>query len=147
VPLASSAAGLPPGFWLGAGVAAVAGIVVFLDARRRANSNAAAWGVGVFLMLAVVLPLYVFRVRRNARTGGQQTSAGERQGQAAPVPRAALTRTPPPLQARALRLVAFLVLLVLMEYWKTPIWLEIVAMALLAIWLTRNDLQSRQQKR
>ena len=137
---------MPSGFWLGAGVAAAAGIAVFLDARKRENPHAVAWSVGVFLMLAIVLPLYVFRVRRNKLTAKQQTSAADRPSHPAPVSGSAPKRTPP-LQERALRLAAFFALLVLMEYWKTPIWLEIAAMALLAIWFTRNDLQSRQHKR
>jgi hypothetical protein len=144
--LFATSAVVPSGFWLGAAVAAAAGILVFLDARKRGSSRAAAWGVGVFLMLAVVLPLYIFRVRRNKLAAEQQTSAGDRPAQTPPVSRGALARMPP-LQARALRLAAFFVLLVLMEYWKTPIWLEIAAIALLAIWFTSNDLHSRQQKR
>jgi hypothetical protein len=93
-----------------------------------------------------VLPLYVFRLRRNKVTAEQRAPAADRTAPTAPGSRSALTSMPP-LQARALRLAAFFVLLILMEYWRTPIWLEIAAMALLAIWLTRNDLHSRQQKR
>lgn len=146
--LASSTA-LSSTFWLGAGIAATAGILVFLDARKRGNANALAWGAGVFLMLALALPLYIFRVRRNNLSDRQKTPVGEPLGETGLDFRAALNRMQraQPFRARGLRLVGFLVLIVLMGYWKTPIWLEVPALAVLAGWFTRNDLRARQQKR
>jgi hypothetical protein len=144
VPLATSAV-LPSTFWLGAGIAAAAGIVVFLDARRRGSPHAAAWGAGVFLLLALVLPLYIFRVRRNKLPAEQRPATSDPDTESPREVRGAPKRVQP-LQARALRLAAFFVLILLMNLWKTPIWLEIVAIVTLAGWFTRNDLQARQQK-
>jgi membrane protein implicated in regulation of membrane protease activity len=47
--------------WALAGAAAVA---VFLHANRHGVRHATAWGAGVFLALAVALPLYVIHYRR-----------------------------------------------------------------------------------
>jgi hypothetical protein len=48
--------------WAIAGVAAIA---VFLDATKRGDRHATAWGAGVFLLLIVFLPLYLIRRRRS----------------------------------------------------------------------------------
>jgi hypothetical protein len=45
-------------------IAASAGIAVFLHADKRGSKHTTAWGIGVFLCLAVVLPIYVIHVRR-----------------------------------------------------------------------------------
>ena len=136
----------PSEFWVGLAIAAAAGIVVGLDARRRGDPYAPAWGVGVFLLLALVLPLYIFSVWRRKLRAGRAKPAPERDEETAsdvvhP------TKRIQPVQMRAFRLVAFFALLVLMNYWGTPVWLEVVAVALLALWLARNDLQSRHLKR
>jgi len=47
--------------WAIAGTAAIA---VFLDANKRGNRHATAWGAGVFLFLIVALPVYLLRRRR-----------------------------------------------------------------------------------
>jgi hypothetical protein len=137
----------PPAFWVGLAIAAAAGIVVGLDARRRGDPYAPAWGLGVFLLLALVLPLYIFRVRRSKQLPAGQAKSGQQrdEGSASDLVQPA-TRIQP-VQMRAFRLVAFFALLVLMNYWGTPVWLEVLAVALLAFWLARNDLQSRHQKR
>ncbi|MGH7190874.1 MAG: hypothetical protein ACREF0_17025 [Acetobacteraceae bacterium] len=38
-------------------------IAVFLDATRRGNRHATAWGAGVFLCMIIALPLYLIRRR------------------------------------------------------------------------------------
>ena len=45
-------------------IAGAAAIGVFLDASKRGDRHATAWGAGVFLFLIVVLPLYLLRRRR-----------------------------------------------------------------------------------
>jgi hypothetical protein len=47
--------------WVLAGGAAIA---VFLHANRHGVRHATAWGAGVFLALAIALPLYVIHYRR-----------------------------------------------------------------------------------
>ncbi len=47
--------------WALAGGAAIA---VFLHANRKGVPHATAWGVGVFLVLGLALPLYVIHYRR-----------------------------------------------------------------------------------
>jgi Flp pilus assembly protein TadB len=47
--------------WALAGGAALA---VFLHANRHGVRHATAWGAGVFLALAIALPLYVIHYRR-----------------------------------------------------------------------------------
>lgn len=55
-------AGLSTGQFLVAWViASAAAIAVFLDATRRGNRHATAWGAGVFLCMIVALPLYLIR--------------------------------------------------------------------------------------
>jgi hypothetical protein len=141
-----AASGFAPAFWVGLAIAAAAGIAVGLDARRRGDPYAPAWGLGVFLLLALVLPLYIFRVRRNKLPAGEDKPAPKR-GEESVSDVVQPQKRIQPVQMRAFRLVAFFALLVLMNYWGTPVWLEVLAVALLALWLARNDLQSRQQKR
>jgi Flp pilus assembly protein TadB len=50
--------------WALAGAAAIG---VFLHANRHRVPHATAWGIGVFLVLAVALPLYVLHYRRQRR--------------------------------------------------------------------------------
>ena len=45
-------------------LAAGAAIAVFLHANRHHVAHPTAWGVGVFLVLGLVLPLYVVYYRR-----------------------------------------------------------------------------------
>jgi hypothetical protein len=42
-------------------IAAAVAITVFLHATRRGNRHATAWGVGAFLFMIPVLPIYVLR--------------------------------------------------------------------------------------
>jgi hypothetical protein len=51
--------------WALAGGAAIA---VFLHANRHRVAHATAWGIGVFLVLGLALPLYVIHYRRT-KTG------------------------------------------------------------------------------
>jgi Flp pilus assembly protein TadB len=53
-----------PEFLLAWALAGVAAILVFLHANRHGVGHATAWGVGVFLVLIVALPLYVLHYRR-----------------------------------------------------------------------------------
>jgi hypothetical protein len=48
-------------------VATVAGIAVFLHADRHGSRHTTAWGIGVFLFLGLVLPIYVIHVIRTRR--------------------------------------------------------------------------------
>jgi hypothetical protein len=50
-------------------IAGAAAIVVFLDATKRGDRHATAWGAGVFLCLIVALPLYLLRRRRSPTQG------------------------------------------------------------------------------
>ena len=52
--------------WALAGGASVA---VFLHANRKGVPHATAWGVGVFLVLGLALPLYVISYLRRKRSG------------------------------------------------------------------------------
>jgi len=45
-------------------IATAAGIAVFFHADRNGSRRASAWGISVFLFLAVALPVYVLHVRR-----------------------------------------------------------------------------------
>ena len=42
-------------------IAAAVAITVFLHATRRGNRHATAWGVGAFLFMIPVLPIYILR--------------------------------------------------------------------------------------
>ncbi|MEO8291189.1 MAG: hypothetical protein ABI649_09385 [Gaiellaceae bacterium] len=48
--------------WALAGGAAIG---VFLHADRHGVRHATAWGIGVFLVLGLALPLYIIKYRRN----------------------------------------------------------------------------------
>jgi hypothetical protein len=48
-------------------IAAAAGIAVFLHADRHGSKHTTAWGIGVFLFLGLVLPIYVIHAYRNRR--------------------------------------------------------------------------------
>ena len=48
-------------------IAAAVAITVFLHATRRGNRHATAWGVGAFLFMIPVLPIYI--LRRTLRPG------------------------------------------------------------------------------
>lgn len=60
-----------PEFLLAWALAGGAGIAVFLHANRHGVRHATAWGAGVFLALAIALPLYVihYRRQRSSRQG------------------------------------------------------------------------------
>jgi hypothetical protein len=53
-----------PEFLVAWTLAAAAAIAVYLHANRHNVGHATAWGVGVFLVLLVALPLYVIHYRR-----------------------------------------------------------------------------------
>lgn len=50
-------------------LAGAVSIAVFLHANRRGVPHATAWGVGVFLVLGLALPLYVISYLRRKRSG------------------------------------------------------------------------------
>jgi hypothetical protein len=56
-----------PAFLTAWAIAAAVAITVFLHATKRANRDATAWGVGVFLFLIPVLPIYILRCTRRPR--------------------------------------------------------------------------------
>jgi len=49
-------------------IATTAGIAVFLHADRNGSKHTTAWGISVFLFLAIALPIYLIHVRRTRRT-------------------------------------------------------------------------------
>jgi Flp pilus assembly protein TadB len=53
-----------PEFLVAWAVAGGAAIAVFLHAERHRVGHATAWGIGVFLILGLALPLYVIHYRR-----------------------------------------------------------------------------------
>jgi membrane protein implicated in regulation of membrane protease activity len=53
-----------PQFLLAWALAGGAAIAVFLHANRHRVDHATAWGIGVFLFLGLMLPLYVLYYRR-----------------------------------------------------------------------------------
>jgi hypothetical protein len=60
-----AAAGLSYGqFFVAWAIAGAAATGVFLDATKRGDRHATAWGAGVFLFLIVALPFYLLRRRR-----------------------------------------------------------------------------------
>jgi hypothetical protein len=60
-----AATGLTTGQFLVAWtIAGAAAIAVFLDATKRGDRHATAWGAGVFLILIVALPIYLLQRRR-----------------------------------------------------------------------------------
>jgi hypothetical protein len=50
---------------------ATAGIAVFFHADKHGSKHASAWGAGVFLLLIVFLPVYIFHVYRTRRRAGR----------------------------------------------------------------------------
>jgi hydrogenase-4 membrane subunit HyfE len=53
-------------------VASSVAVAVFLHANKRGSKHATAWGIGVFLFLAIVLPVYVFHSWRSKPPGPQR---------------------------------------------------------------------------
>lgn len=51
----------PATFLVAVAIAAAASMAVFAHADKRGNRHATAWGIGVFLLAGVFLPLYVLR--------------------------------------------------------------------------------------
>ncbi len=50
-------------------IAAGTSVAVFLHANRHGGRHATAWGVGVFLFLGLILPIYVLHYRRTRGSG------------------------------------------------------------------------------
>jgi hypothetical protein len=57
----------PAEFLVAFAIATTAGIAVFLHADRNGSKHTTAWGISVFLFLAIALPIYVIHVRRTRR--------------------------------------------------------------------------------
>ncbi len=57
----------PTQFLVAYALATAAGIAVFLHADRHGSRHTTAWGIGVFLFLGLVLPIYVIHVLRARR--------------------------------------------------------------------------------
>jgi len=57
-----------PAFLTAWAIAAAVAIMVFLHATKRGNRHATAWGIGVFLFMILVLPIYILRCTRPAET-------------------------------------------------------------------------------
>jgi hypothetical protein len=57
----------PAQFLLAFTIATTAGIAVFLHADRNGSRHTTAWGICVFLFLAIALPVYLIHVRRTRR--------------------------------------------------------------------------------
>ena len=53
-------------------VASSVAVAVFLHANKRGSKHATAWGIGVFLFLAIVLPVYVVHSLRTKTSGPQR---------------------------------------------------------------------------
>ena len=53
-------------------VASSVALLVFLHANKRGSKHATAWGIGVFLFLAIVLPVYVVHSWRTKTSGPQR---------------------------------------------------------------------------
>ena len=53
-------------------LASGAAIAVFLHANRHGVQHATAWGAGVFLALAIALPLHVIHYRRQRGSRGSR---------------------------------------------------------------------------
>jgi hypothetical protein len=51
------------------GIASGSALLVFLHADKRGSKHPTAWGIGVFLALAIVLPVYVFHSWRKKPSG------------------------------------------------------------------------------
>lgn len=57
-----------PEFLVAWALAGGVSIAVFLHANRNGVRHATAWGIGVFLVLGLALPLYVVSYRRQKRS-------------------------------------------------------------------------------
>jgi hypothetical protein len=57
----------PGTFFVAWVLAAAAAIAVFLHADKNGSRHATAWGIGTFLFLGVVAPIYVIRHRLRQR--------------------------------------------------------------------------------
>ena len=57
-----------PAFLAAWAIAAAVAIIVFLHATKRGNRHATAWGIGVFLFMIPVLPIYILRCTRRPGT-------------------------------------------------------------------------------
>jgi uncharacterized membrane protein YhaH (DUF805 family) len=55
-------------------LAAAAGAAVIFHAERNKIKHASAWGVAVFLFLAIALPFYALHVRRVRRARRDETN-------------------------------------------------------------------------
>jgi ABC-type Mn2+/Zn2+ transport system permease subunit len=53
-----------PTFLLAWVVATTAAVFVFFHANKRGSKHATAWGIGVFLVLGLALPVYIVHDRR-----------------------------------------------------------------------------------
>jgi glucose uptake protein GlcU len=58
-----------PAFLAAWSVWSVGAILVFLHANKRGSKHATAWGLGVFLLFAIMLPVYVFHSWRTKPSG------------------------------------------------------------------------------
>jgi hypothetical protein len=53
-------------------VASSVALLVFLHANKRGSKHATAWGISVFLFLAIALPVYVIHSWRTKTSGPQR---------------------------------------------------------------------------
>jgi hypothetical protein len=51
------------------GVATLLAVLVFLHANKRGSKHATPWGIGVFLVPPIVLPVYLFYSWRSKPSG------------------------------------------------------------------------------
>ena len=56
-------------FLLAWAIDTTAAILVFLHATKRGSRHATAWGIGVFLVLALALPAYIVHSHRHKPSG------------------------------------------------------------------------------
>jgi len=59
-------------FFTAWGVAALASTGVFLHANKVGIRHATAWGIGVFLLLGLALPVYLVHARTRKRDNGRR---------------------------------------------------------------------------
>jgi hypothetical protein len=53
-------------------IASGAALLVFLHANKRGSKHATAWGISVFLFLAIALPVYAIHTWRSKPPGPQR---------------------------------------------------------------------------
>jgi hypothetical protein len=58
-----------PAFLLAWAIDAAAAVLVFLHANKRGSRHATAWGLSVFFVLALALPIYVVHGRLHKPSG------------------------------------------------------------------------------